>query len=125
MVKNPPANAGDLRGMGSLPGVGRSPGGGHGNPLQYSGLENPIEEPSRLWSRGPQRVRHNWSNLPCMYSYGVSISVHFLLQSQSSQPLPCTSSILSHTFSLYTIHLKEIATVSIFVTKKFNSNTSF
>ena len=38
MVKNPPANAGDL---GSIPGWGRSPGGGHGNPLQDSFLENP------------------------------------------------------------------------------------
>ena len=36
MVKNPPANAGDIRDMGSIPGLGRSPGGGHGNPLQYS-----------------------------------------------------------------------------------------
>ena len=36
MVKNPPANAGDL---GSIPGLGRSPGGGTGNPLQYSRLE--------------------------------------------------------------------------------------
>ena len=39
-VKNPPANAGD---MGSTPGSGRSPGGGNGNPLQYSCLENPKE----------------------------------------------------------------------------------
>ena len=42
MVKNPPANAGDIRDMGSIPGSGRSPGGGHGNPLQYSCLENPM-----------------------------------------------------------------------------------
>ena len=41
MVKNMSANAGDIRGMGSIPGSGRSPGGGHGNPLQYSCLENP------------------------------------------------------------------------------------
>ena len=41
MVKNSPANAGDLRDSGSIPGSGRSPGGGHGNPLQYSCLENP------------------------------------------------------------------------------------
>ena len=41
MVKNPPANAGGVRDMASIPGLGRSPGGGHGNPLQYSGLENP------------------------------------------------------------------------------------
>ena len=40
MVKNLPANAGDL---GSIPGSGRSPGGGHGNPLQYSCLENPMD----------------------------------------------------------------------------------
>ena len=40
MVKNPPANAGDLRDIGSIPGSGRSPGGGHGNPLQHSCLEN-------------------------------------------------------------------------------------
>ena len=39
MVKNPPANAGD-RDTGSIPGLGRSPGGGHGNPLQYSCPEN-------------------------------------------------------------------------------------
>ena len=41
MVKNPPASAGDVRNAGSVPGLGRSPGGGHGNPLQYSCLENP------------------------------------------------------------------------------------
>ena len=40
MVKNPPASAGDIRDVGSIPGSGRSPGGGHGNPLQYSYLEN-------------------------------------------------------------------------------------
>ena len=43
MVKNTLANAGDLRDAGSIPGVGRSPGGGHGNPLQYSCLENPMD----------------------------------------------------------------------------------
>ena len=40
MVKNPPANAGDV---GSIPGWGRSPGGGNGNPFQYSCLVNPID----------------------------------------------------------------------------------
>ena len=46
MVKNPPANAGDAV---SIPGSERSPGGGHGNPLQYSFLENPMD-------RGPWRA---------------------------------------------------------------------
>ena len=42
VVKNPPANAGDTRDASLIPGSGRSPGGGHGNPLQYSCLENPM-----------------------------------------------------------------------------------
>ena len=43
MVKNPPANAGDARDAGLIPGSGKSPGGGNGNPLQYSGQENPMD----------------------------------------------------------------------------------
>ena len=43
VVNNPPANAGDIRHAGSVPGLGRSPGAGHGNPLQYSCLENPLD----------------------------------------------------------------------------------
>ena len=43
MVLNAPANAGDIRDAGSIPGSERSPGGGHGNPLQYSCLENPMD----------------------------------------------------------------------------------
>ena len=42
-VKNQPTNAGDIRDMGSIPGSGRSLGRGHGNPLQYSCLENPMD----------------------------------------------------------------------------------
>ena len=57
MVKNPPANAGDARDMGLVPGLGRSPGEGNGYPLWYSGLEN---------SMLSQRVRHDlmtWASL--------------------------------------------------------------
>ena len=43
MVKNPSANAGDVRNLGSIPGSGRSPGEGNGNPLQYSCLENAMD----------------------------------------------------------------------------------
>ena len=42
LVKNPPANAGDGGDAGSIPGLGRSPGGGNGNPLQYSFLDKPM-----------------------------------------------------------------------------------
>ena len=43
VVKNSTANVGDARDMGSIPGSGRYPGGGHSNPLQYSCLENPVD----------------------------------------------------------------------------------
>ena len=43
VVKNLPASAGDIRDMGLIPGSGRFPGGGNGNPLQYSCLENPMD----------------------------------------------------------------------------------
>ena len=43
MVNNLPAKAGDVRDASSIPGLGRSPGGGHGNLLQYSPLENPMD----------------------------------------------------------------------------------
>ena len=57
MVKNPPVNAGDLRDTGSIPGSGRVPGEGHGNPLQISCLGIPrTEEPGGPQSIGMQRV---------------------------------------------------------------------
>ena len=58
-VKSPCANAGDARDSGSVPGWGRSPGEGNGNPLQCSCLENPTEESGRLQSTGLQRVGHD------------------------------------------------------------------
>ena len=48
MVKNPPANAGDIRDMSSMPGSQRSPGGGHSNPFQYFYLENPHRQRSLM-----------------------------------------------------------------------------
>ena len=60
MVKNPPASAGDVKDAGSIPGLGRSPGGGSGNPLQYSSLENPMDRGA--WQAtvyGVTRVRHD------------------------------------------------------------------
>ena len=53
VVKNPPANAGDIRDLGSIPRISRSPGEGNGNPLQYYCLENPwTEEPHGLIDHG-------------------------------------------------------------------------
>ena len=54
MVNNPPANAGDVRDLGSIPGSGKSPGGGPGNPLQYSCLENLMDRGA--WQATVHRV---------------------------------------------------------------------
>ena len=60
MVKNLPANAGDVRDGGLIPGSERSPGEENGNPLQYSCWKIPwMEEPGGLQSVGSQRVRHD------------------------------------------------------------------
>ena len=57
VVKNMLANAGDIRDVDSIPRLGRSPGRGHGDPLQDSCLENPwTEEPGGLQSMGSQKV---------------------------------------------------------------------
>ena len=53
VVKNLPANAGNVRDAGSIPGSGRSPGGGHGGPLQYSCLENPHGQRGDWWATVP------------------------------------------------------------------------
>ena len=61
MVKNPPANAGDVRDPGSIPGLRRSPGGGHGNPLQYSCLQNPMDRGA--WWATVHRVEKSQTRL--------------------------------------------------------------
>ena len=60
MAKNLPASAGDLRDLGSIPGLGRSPGGGHNNPLQYSCLEDPMD---RAWKATGHGVTKSWTRL--------------------------------------------------------------
>ena len=60
MVKNLLTNAGEVRDTGSIPELGRSPGGGHGNPLSILARKIPwTEEPGRLQSIGSQRVGHD------------------------------------------------------------------
>ena len=61
MVKNPLAKAGDTKDMGSIPGSGRSPGGGNGNPLQYSCPETPKD--GRAWRATVHRVTKSWTQL--------------------------------------------------------------
>ena len=59
MVKSLPANAGDIRDTGSTPGLGRAPGGKHGNPLQYSCLENSMD--GEAWWATVHRVAKSWT----------------------------------------------------------------
>ena len=61
MIKNPPASVGDTRYADSVAGLGRSPGGGNGNPLQYSFLENPMDRGA--WQAVVHGVTKNWTRL--------------------------------------------------------------
>ena len=61
VVKNSPVNAGEIRDAGSIPGWGRSPGGGHGYPLQYSYLGNPMDRGS--WQATAHRVTKSQTRL--------------------------------------------------------------
>ena len=67
VVKNPPVNAGDARDMGLIPGSGRSPGGGHGNPLQYSCLENPMDRGA--WQATVHGVAKSQTRLPHTHTH--------------------------------------------------------
>ena len=61
MVKNPPANAGDAKDVGSIPGSGRFPGQGNGNPLQYSCLGNPMDR--EAWRATVHGISKSWTRL--------------------------------------------------------------
>ena len=59
VLKNLPGNAGDIKDVGSIPGSGRSPGGGHGKPAQYSCLENPMDR--EAWWSTVHKVAESWA----------------------------------------------------------------
>ena len=74
MVKNLPANAGDIRDADSITGSGRSPGGGHNNPLQYSCLENSMDRGA--WWAAVHRVAKSQTQLkrPSMHhTYSIQL----------------------------------------------------
>ena len=101
MVKNPAANEGDVRDAGSIPGWGRSPGGGHGNPLQYSCLENPMDRGA--WQATVHKVAQSWTQHTCMHTHrhifgslvlcmsGVVLSLTLILVLGSSVPFSTVS----------------------------------
>ena len=74
MVKNQPAEPGDIRDVGSVPGLQRSPGEGRGNPFQYSCLENPMDrEPGGLQSWGYKSPAQLKCQPACMHS-GMNVA---------------------------------------------------
>ena len=80
VIKNLPASAEDLRGVGSIPGSGRSPGGGHGNPFQYSCLEKTMDRGA--WPAPVHRVAKSWKWLKrlSMHACTVAKPTHFRLE---------------------------------------------
>ena len=70
-VKNLPANAGNIRDMSSISGLGRSPGGGHGSPLQYSCLENPMDRGA--WQATVHRVTQSQTQLKQLSTHACMI----------------------------------------------------
>ena len=81
VVKNPPANAGDVRDKGSIPGSGRSTGGGNGNPLQYSRLENPMDGGS-LAGYGPWGRTELYMTKATEFSHSVQSASRLLLSQE-------------------------------------------
>ena len=88
VVKHSPASTGDIRDAGSIPGSGRSPGGGYGNPLQYSCMENPMDRgtwwtvahrDTKSWTRPKRLSMHAWL-------------IHFIVQQKLTHL--CTAIIL-------------------------------
>ena len=85
MVKNLPANTGDIRDTGSVPGLGRPPGGQHGNPLQYSCLENPMDRGA--WRAIVCRLAKSWTQQK-------RLSMHaYTREGQESLFQPCEDTI--------------------------------
>ena len=73
VVKNLPAKAGDWRDMGLIAVLGRSPGGGHGDPLQYSCLENPVDR--EAWQAMAHRVTKSWRWLKQLSAHACCFSL--------------------------------------------------
>jgi len=91
VVKNPPANVGDARDTGSIPGWGRSPGGGNGKPLQYSCLENPKDRGAwRVTLHGVAKTQTQLSSHPTQpapVAPAFSCQEQFLAARISGRPL--------------------------------------
>ena len=91
MVENLPANAGNVRDAGSISESGRSPGGGHGHPLQYSCLENPMDRGA--WWATVHRVTKNWTLLKGAHICDITESLCCTAETNITLALPNQLSI--------------------------------
>ena len=73
--KETPASTGEVRDTGWIPGTGRSLGGGHGNPLQYSFLENPMDRGA--WQAIVHRVKKKWTQLKRFSTHARLLQIFF------------------------------------------------
>ena len=83
VVRNPAVNVGDIRDSGSIPGSGRSPGGGHGNPLQCSCLENPMDR--QAWQATVHRVAKSQIQLSDKHTH-THTHTHTQCQKRDGEP---------------------------------------
>ena len=87
VVKNPTASAGEVRDVGLIPGLGRPPGGGHGNPLQCSCLENPRDRGAR--QAMVHRVTNSWTPLKLLSTHACIYTHIYLNWQHHSKSLSC------------------------------------
>ena len=137
MVKNPPANAGGIKDTGLIPVPERSPGGGHGNPLQYSCPEDLLtEESDGLQFIGLQRVGHDWSDLACKHIKAIPpyllcfvlklmIQRFLLNQYKVHKELKALSCVLCADSNLLLLNLLTGAFLSLTWDTKLLSSSSF
>ena len=94
VVKNPPANAGDARDMGLIPGSGRSPGGRNGNPVQYTCLENPMDR-GGWWGavHGVAKSQTRLSMITLILTHGSRTRMLLNIPKQRILPTPNNSPV--------------------------------
>ena len=100
MVKSLSVNAGDVRDAGSIPGSGRSPGGRHNNPLQYSCLENPMDRGA--WQAVVHGITQSWTRLKQFSTHTLEIYIYiyiytgYTLEYIYIHTLDCNGILFSH-----------------------------
>jgi len=101
VVKNLPANAGELGDVDFSPGSGRSHGEGHGNPLQYSCLENPMDRGA--WQATVHRIAKSWTQLKQLSTHAHTQRNNGRVNKNISSPTSLLALKYNHTFSSLTI----------------------